>query len=85
MDTAEVIEQVKSIGGIEGVYEVHRFDGTRNGLGVTVELSDGGPNYPIQEARFACKVIQEDQKTAAGNPAQNPRNALLNVHWNELD
>lgn len=49
---------------------------------VYIELLDAGPN---ESNRYHVRAWTEDRKRAAGNPRETVREALIGIHWWDLD
>jgi hypothetical protein len=52
---------------------------------VTIEIFDRGVDPKYHQIRFRCVATTDDGKTAAGKPAATLEEALIIVHWQELD
>jgi hypothetical protein len=70
------------------VYEVTTYKGFREPQGggvqeVTVEVWDRGPDFG--ELRFSVKATDDEERLATGNPGSTLENAIMNVHWFDLD
>ena len=82
---SNVRDALKSFGEIGELSEVVTFSGYRKDKRVTVRLLDRGPDGDALGIRFMCQVEQEDGKKAMGNAAATAAEAVIIVHWSELD
>lgn len=89
MSTSDVITEVKKRGGFIEIFQKTTFEGVRNKKNgdiqkVEVSIFDAGTDGNPQE-RFHCVAVSEDGNTAKGNNGKDEQQALLAVHWEDLD
>jgi hypothetical protein len=90
MDTATIISELKKHAGFFEVHHQTTFECVRTAENgetqeVTVEILDAGPNVRPAKLRYHCRATTTDGKMATGNPEESIEDAILHVHWWDLD
>lgn len=82
------MEKMRDVGRFFELYEVTAYEGYRHRKddtvqSVTVKVFDAGPTVS-PDLRYRI-VAEADGKLASGNPSHSVDDALVHVHWWDLD
>jgi len=84
MEPKEISDLIKKYSDASDVFHVTTFKGYRNNRELTVEIWDSGPASQLS-GRYHIVARDEDGGVATGNPKDDINEALVGVHWFELD
>lgn len=90
LDTKKVMDLLNEHGEIRKLKELEHvtvFKGIRNNSKdepkeITVHISDRGEK---EKFRYRCMVEYDNGKSVAGNPQETIEDAILCLHWFDLD
>jgi hypothetical protein len=83
MNNEEIMNTLREVAGLFGIYHVTTFRGLRNNSkGTTQELTI---DILDSEGQYTCIVTSDDGKKTTGNPGSPLDLVLRTVHWADLD
>jgi hypothetical protein len=88
-ENGQISKTMRSLGKVFETYHVTRFQGYRKAANgedrkVSIEILDAGPNQPT--TRYTAIVTDlENRRYATGNGAGSVDQALMIIHWADLD
>ena len=89
MNANQLIRQINEIEGFSEAAHKTSFTALRKTKDgrvqeVCIDILDIGSDIDSQ-SRYSCEARTEDGRMATGNPASSISDALLTIHWHQLD